>query len=442
MERHPVKPAQPAEGQRNLAAAFFGSREDAAPSSALQPGLLAAFRAFILVTGLTPAIAWRMMESQLGVRGPTLKVVRAETIFTIFLLVYTSWPWLRQKMGRAFFPVALVIKSAQPVIGTYLTLIGFVPQHLWEYFTLVSVLRIAIQFQFIVIFAAWQYELAWPIIAGVVFSGLNAAFGFLFVKPGSTFFPLYISCITAQLGTAAGTGLAMGIMMRSQRRQAAALDDRNRKLAQYASIVEQLAVTQERNRLARELHDTLAHSLSAVAVQIEAAQALSEIDAAAEHKMLEQALETTRSGLTDARRSLHALRASPLEDLGLGLAVRNLAESVAARAGLKLDLDIGAHLENLAPAVEQCLYRVAQEALTNVARHANAASVEVALARENGQVRLTVSDDGCGFDMAAVGDTRYGLKGLRERAETVGGTLVVESEKDKGTKVALEIATT
>jgi signal transduction histidine kinase len=158
--------------------------------------------------------------------------------------------------------------------------------------------------------------------------------------------------------------------------------------------------------------------------------------------MLEQALHTTRSGLTDARRSLRALRSSPLEDLGLGLAVRDLAESTAARAGLKLDLQIESHLEDLAPAVEQCLYRVAQEALTNVARHADAERVQVAMARENGNVRLTVCDDGCGFDMAAVADGRYGLKGLRERAETVGGTLVVESEKDKGTKVALEIATT
>jgi signal transduction histidine kinase len=157
-----------------------------------------------------------------------------------------------------------------------------------------------------------------------------------------------------------------------------------------------LAVTQERNRLARELHDTLAHSLSAVAVQIEAAQALSEVDAAAGHKMLEQALQTTRGGLTDARRSLHALRSSPLEDLGLALALRDLAESVAARAGLKLDLQISPNLENLRPEIEQCLYRVAQEALTNVARHARAGSVRVALAGENGQVRLAVSDDGCG----------------------------------------------
>ena len=156
-------------------------------------------------------------------------------------------------------------------------------------------------------------------------------------------------------------------------------------------------------------------------------------------KELGQALQTTRSGLTEARRSLHALRASPLQDLGLALAVRDLAESVAARAGLDLQLQIDPKLETLVPDVEQCVYRVAQEALTNIARHANATSVQVALVRENGSACLTVTDDGRGFDMAAVGDTRYGLQGLRERAETIGGILRVESERDKGTAVALEI---
>jgi signal transduction histidine kinase len=259
---------------------------------------------------------------------------------------------------------------------------------------------------------------------------LSAAAAIPYIDKAGPLYPLYITIAVTQFVTLTGTGLGTGLLMRSQRRQATVLDDRNRKLAQYASMAEHLAITRERNRLARELHDTLAHSLSAVAVQIEAAEALSEVDAAAGQKVLGQALATTRSGLTEARRALHALRASPLDDLGLPLAVRDLAESVAARAGLKLELQIGAHLESLALEVEQCVYRVAQEALTNVTRHADAASVEVALAGENGCVRLSVKDDGCGFDIATVADTRYGLQGLRERAETIGGTLRVESERD------------
>lgn len=407
---------------------------------ALQPGLLAVLRLYIVLSAFFPPLTMWMMRRVLGVRGPFVKIVRVEAVFLVLLMIYTCWPWLRERLGQAFLPVVLIAKTLQPPLANYLAM-GLVAPEFWPYFALIGMMRLTGGYLFIVFFSAWQYELIWPIVVSLLLSVLNAATAFPYLSKTGPLYLLYVTVAATQFVVLTGTGLAMGLLMRSQRRQAAALDERNRKLAHYASAVEQLAVTQERNRMARELHDTLAHSLSAVAVQIEAAQALSEIDTAAEHKMLEQALQTTRGGLTDARRSLHALRSSPLEDLGLGLAVRNLAESVAVRAGLKLDLQIGAHLEDLAPEIEQCLYRVAQEALTNVARHANAASIQVAMVRENGHVRLTVSDDGRGFDVTGFADGRYGLKGLRERAETVGGTLVVESEKDKGTKVALEIAT-
>jgi len=269
---------------------------------------------------------------------------------------------------------------------------------------------------------------------------LSAALAWPYIHAAGPLYPLYLAIVAMQIITVPGTGLVVGLLTRAQRRQAQALDERNRKLARYASAAEQLAITQERNRLARELHDTLAHSLSATAIQIEAAQALAETDEDAGRKMLAQALRTTRDGLTEARRSLHALRASPVEDLGLPRAVRNLAESLAERAGFKLRLRIDATPENLGPEAQQCIYRVAQEALSNAAHHADADCVEVALATENGRVRLSVIDDGRGFDPAAVANTRYGLRGLRERAEMIGGALLVESTKDEGTKVAFEMS--
>src|SRR5689334_5255301 len=236
-----------------------------------------------------------------------------------------------------------------------------------------------------------------------------------------------------------GVGLGFAWLITRQREHRAALAEANRKLAQYAATTEQLAVSQERNRLARDLHDTLAHSLSGVSVQLEAVQALWDVNADAARKMLDQATANTRSGLTEARRALQALRAKPLEDLGLVLALSTLAESVAARAGLNLDLDVHNHLDHLAPEVEQCIYRVAQEALTNVARHAGARSLRVALTHDNGALTLTISDDGRGFDPAAVNGTHYGLKGLRERAEMIGATLEVSSRPEQGTSIQLEI---
>src|SRR6185295_10363047 len=92
-----------------------------------------------------------------------------------------------------------------------------------------------------------------------------------------------------------------------------------------------------------------------------------------------RALEATQSGLTEARRALGALRASPLDDLGLSLAISEMAKSTAERTDLRLELDVQNHLTNLEPQVEQCVYRVAQEAMANVARHAEATSVRVSL---------------------------------------------------------------
>jgi signal transduction histidine kinase len=227
-------------------------------------------------------------------------------------------------------------------------------------------------------------------------------------------------------------------IMTTQRQQRPSLAEANTKLARYAATLEQLATTRERNRLARELHGTLAHTLSAVAVEQEAVSALWDADPAQARAMLEQSLSATRIGLAETRRALQALRSSPLEDFGLALAIRQEAESVAARANLALDLHIPERLDNLPPDVEQCIYRVAQEALANVAHHAQARRVKLNLLREDGRLVLSVSDDGCGFDPDTV-DTEYhlGIRGMRERAKMVGGILSIDSEPGQGVTVRL-----
>jgi signal transduction histidine kinase len=237
------------------------------------------------------------------------------------------------------------------------------------------------------------------------------------------------------------TGFSLGVawLMQRQRAQRHQLESANRKLALTATTVEQLAVSHERNRMARELHDTLAHSLSAVSVQLEAVNALWDVEPAEARKILEQATRSTRSGLTEARRALHSLRASPLEDLGLTLAISTLAESVATRANLELELAIPANIDGLQPHVEQCVYRVAQEALENVTRHANASNVRVALEQTTTQLALTVADNGSGFDPTTVNGEHFGIKGMRERAEMAGGRLFVHSAPHEGTQVRLEI---
>lgn len=158
--------------------------------------------------------------------------------------------------------------------------------------------------------------------------------------------------------------------------------------------------------------------------------------------MLDRSLENTRGGLTDTRRALKALRSQALEDLGLRMAVQNLAQDAAARAGLSLHLDLPNEPLELTPDVDQCVYRIAQEALENVVHHARATRVGVSLGLDHSLLRLTVSDDGLGFSSAgAEGEDRYGIRGMEERARMVGGRLEVQTVPQQGTSVTLTLRT-
>jgi two-component system sensor histidine kinase UhpB len=148
----------------------------------------------------------------------------------------------------------------------------------------------------------------------------------------------------------------------------------------------------------------------------------------------------TRSGLTETRRALQALRASPLDDLGLLLALRALAETTATRAGLQLECDLPESLPKLPPDVEQGLYRIAQEAFQNIVRHANARKIRVDWAQKNGQADLTISDDGRGFVIKEVdGAQHFGLRGMQERASMLDATLEIASQPGQGASIKISL---
>src|SRR5262249_44816572 len=148
-------------------------------------------------------------------------------------------------------------------------------------------------------------------------------------------------------------------LRKAQREKEQALVAANAKLTDYAAAIEQLAVSRERNRLARDMHDTLAHTLSAVSVQLEAADSIWQSSPQEAHRLMEESLASARNGLGETRRALRALRSSPLDDLGLALALRDLAEATAERAGWQLDLQLADDL-NLPPELEQNIYLIAQ----------------------------------------------------------------------------------
>lgn len=181
-----------------------------------------------------------------------------------------------------------------------------------------------------------------------------------------------------------------------------------------ARLAEEIAVharADERTRLAREIHDTIAQSLTAIALDIESGR-------------LETALKTTRATLEEARRSVMNLRAEPLAGKPLAQALALLVREFTSQSGIRVTLDTSRACE-LPLAAEAELYRIAEQALANVRQHARAKTVRLALRCTRAFATLTVEDDGVGFDPRHVPDDRHGLRGMRERARLAGGTLKV-----------------
>jgi two-component system NarL family sensor kinase len=208
----------------------------------------------------------------------------------------------------------------------------------------------------------------------------------------------------------------------------------------FARSVDMGAV-EERNRLAREIHDTLAQGLAALTLQLETADALLEAGAGAERarQVLQQALALTRASLDEARRSVLDLRAAPLEGRTLAGALTTLAESEGHRAGLAVTVEVVGGNRPLPVRVEAGLYRIAQEAITNVISHAVAHHLTAQLTTQPAQVQLTITDDGQGFDPGQVPVNRYGLVGLNERAKLLGGHLIVRSSPGAGTRIEVVV---
>jgi two-component system NarL family sensor kinase len=199
-----------------------------------------------------------------------------------------------------------------------------------------------------------------------------------------------------------------------------------------------LAALEERNRMAREIHDTLAQGLAAIALHLEAAQALEETKPAAVPERIDKALQLARTNLDEARRSVLDLRASALAGRTLAEALRLLAGQFATETGLPVQTLADPHIGRLSAAAETGLYRIAQEALNNVAKHARPAAVTVTLRQLDETVRLTIEDNGRGFDPEAVRPTAtggMGIVGMRERAHLLDGHLEVSSAPGAGTRI-------
>jgi len=208
----------------------------------------------------------------------------------------------------------------------------------------------------------------------------------------------------------------------------------------------QLAVMDERNRMAREIHDTLAQGFTGIILQLEAAdQALSERPSELE-RHLSQAQNLARKSLAEARRSVWNLRPQALEQLPLAEALGQEVDRFNKETGINVRFTVSGDRRDLLPEVETGLLRICQESLANVRKHAKASDVEVNLTFNEAAVEMSISDNGVGFkpdttDRVSKKRGAFGLIGMRERARGLGGTFEVQSKKGKGTLVHTVIPT-
>jgi len=245
------------------------------------------------------------------------------------------------------------------------------------------------------------------------------------------------------LGLEVGAGYAAGYVFivaftriaRSEEQARRELERAHRQLADYANQVERLATMRERNRLAREVHDSLGHYLTALNVQLEIATKLMETNPARAREATAQAKQLASEGLAEVRRSVAALRPSPLDDAPLPQAIRNLVDETRC-TDLAVSFEQTGSARPLSPEIETVLYRAAQEALTNVRKHARASAVEVRLIFEADIARLGVRDNGIGRQEARDG---VGLSGLRERVTAIGGQMWAENYPDGGFVVEVTV---
>ena len=396
----------------------------------IEPGLLALFRWFVairllLLLFLRAGGQDRAEEDLLFVPEPGIFILG-------LLLAYLLIPPLQERLGRWYLPVALWVTAIGPVVENGITVQARLAEGataneaIADYWLLFFYLFVPL------ILVAWQYRFRWVLLFALGTFFLDAALTMSQLESIGADLTLLGALMLGRAALLAFAGLIIVKLVGALRVQ-------RRALAESAITRERLAMSEERRRLARELHDTLAHTLSAVAVQLEGVDSLWDEDPTRARSMLNRSLESARSGLTEARRSIDALRSSPIEEQGLAAALADLCRSVTETSPVTATLAIDG-VDGLSPDVEHTAYRIAREALTNVVRHAGATTATVRLSQNGDRVHLSIEDDGTGFDPdGEIDGDRHGVRGMFERAELIGGHLELRRPETGGTVVELTV---
>jgi signal transduction histidine kinase len=214
------------------------------------------------------------------------------------------------------------------------------------------------------------------------------------------------------------------------------LSEANRHLSEYAAQVKDLAVSQERNRLAREIHDGLGHYLTTINMQIKAALAVIQEDPHKSAQLLEKAQDLSAAALQDVRNSVSALREDNLGALTLSERIEKLV-TTSESEGRKFDFTVLGSPRQISPQMDITLFRVVQEGINNANKHSQSTEVKIDLSFENTkEISLSITDNGIGSDIAEGG---FGLIGIRERVRLINGKVEIKSAKGEGFQILVNI---
>ena len=232
-------------------------------------------------------------------------------------------------------------------------------------------------------------------------------------------------------------------IMRESTRRKQLIEQLEAAQDELAAVERQAGVLEERQRMAQEIHDTLAQGFTSIVLQLEAAEQALPDDMNSVEDRIQKARDTARTNLEEARRLVLALQPEPLQQSSLVEALRRETERWTQDTGVKANFSVTGVPRNLHPQCEVTLLRALQEGLNNVHKHAQAEEVNITLSYMADQVALDIQDDGIGLDLenleSAKSDGGFGLQAMRQRAEQNGGKLLIESADGKGTTLVVQI---
>jgi signal transduction histidine kinase len=282
----------------------------------------------------------------------------------------------------------------------------------------------------------WRWGLTIGVIGTVVLIQIDRSQSWILVQPPAVMQKLIMGLQVGGIALLALVLLFLQLLITTllaERQSRAQLDQAHSQLRNYALQIEDIATLQERNRIAREIHDALGHSLTAFNLHLEGALRLLDRNPTKAKMLLKEAQDLGKTTLQDVRRSVSVLRSDPLRDRSLDAAVQALCQD-HARSTLTLPNYQAQLSRSLSTAQTTVVYRVIQEALTNIAKYAEATSVTIALAQEAEEMTLTIQDNGVGFSL---GQTQmgFGLQGMRERIASLDGHLEIIAGPNQGCRI-------